>query len=221
MKYSILTATITFAMASMVITPDQANADAVKMHPIKQVCVDYEMKGQMMNGTSTRCHRKYGYEQYELQNMKVGFGGFTQSQNQHVITVGDTIYSVDLATKTATKTKNPYYDQIRAAVERERAANLTREMTKSLGYQPKNEKKTISGLSCEVYTSSQLGDVCLTGDGLLLEQAFMGNVQRAVKVRMDDAGDVALYKMPEGVTVSDGPDLSGGLEGIMEQLNQQ
>ena len=45
------------------------------LHPFEAVCIDYEMSGQMMNGTSTRCHRNYAYEQYEIQTQPLASRG--------------------------------------------------------------------------------------------------------------------------------------------------
>ena len=50
-------------------------------------------------------------------NMSVGFGGFSQTQNQHTITIGNTIYAIDLSTNTGTQTTNPMYDQLVAAMQ--------------------------------------------------------------------------------------------------------
>ena len=87
------------------------------LHPVEAACIEYEMSGQMQQGTSTRCHRDFAYEQYEIQNISIGFGGFSQSQNKHNINIGNTIYSIDLDTNTGTQTINPMYDGIVSAMQ--------------------------------------------------------------------------------------------------------
>ena len=85
---------------------------------VEAVCIDYDASGDMQDGTYTRCHRDYAYEQYEIQNISMGFGGFSQTTNQHSITIGPTIYVIDLSTNTGTKMTNPMYDQIVNAIRR-------------------------------------------------------------------------------------------------------
>ncbi len=63
--------------------------------------------------------------------------------------------------------------------------------------------------------------MCLTDDGLMLEQSFMGNNQVAVSVSIGDGGDDANYTLYQNVQITDGPDLSNGIQGLMDQLGQQ
>jgi hypothetical protein len=62
-----------------------ANPDTPMLHPVEAVCIDYEQSGQMQSGTSTRCHRDFGYEQYGCCQSNAnqspasnGVGGFIQ-----------------------------------------------------------------------------------------------------------------------------------------------
>lgn len=198
-----------------------------QLHPVEAACVEYELTGQMMNGTSTRCHRDYAYEAYEIQNMEVGFGGFNQTQNQHNITIGDTIYAIDLQTNTGTKTTNPMYAGIVDAMQNSSAEELSATYMSNMGFTPNGQSKTIADTECNVYSSMQLGTVCMTDDGLMLEQDFMGNKQIAVSVSIGDGGDDENYTLYQNVPITEGPDLSNGLEGLegleglMEQLGQQ
>ena len=179
-----------------------------KLHPVEKVCVTYEMSGQMQNGSITRCHREYGYEQYEIQNITIGIAGFTQTQNSHNITIGDTIYAINLENNTGTKTKNPMYQSIVSAMEDNDSEEMSDTFIAAMGYSPTGETKTIADNECNVYNSAQAGTLCLTTEGLMLEQAILGNTTTAVTVSLGDSGDDANYTLYEQVSITEGPDLS-------------
>ena len=203
------------ALACLLATPFVSSADpsTPKLHPVNEVCITYEMSGQMMNGTTTRCHRDHGYEMYELEDMKIGIGGFGQRQKAHRITIGDTIYALDLKTNRATKTKNPMYDQIAGALERDGAEQVSSQFMTAMGYSPTGQTKTIAGQTCEVHSSQFVGSACLTSDLLSLEQDVMGNRMTAQSVSYSP-GEASNYSLPDGVSVQDGPDLSNGIPGM-------
>jgi NADH:ubiquinone oxidoreductase subunit D len=185
------------------------------LHPVEEVCVEYKHSGQIMNGKSTRCHRKNAYEQYEIQDFKMGIGGFSQSQKQHTITIGDTIYSINLVTNLGTKTKNPMYESLSTALKKSSPEKMAESFNKAMGFQPTGKSKKILELTCEVYSSPQMGNVCTTKDGLMLEQQFMGNNVRAVKVSFDE-GEEENYELYKKVKITEGPDLSNGIPGLFQ-----
>lgn len=194
-----------------------ANDATPKLHPTEAACVSYAMTGQMQNGTTTRCHRDFGYEQYEIQDFTVGFGGFTQSQNQHTITIGEWIYAIDLTANTGTKTKNPLYKDIVSALENTSPEEMSATFISAMGMTITGETKTIAGQSCNVYTSQMMGSVCLTDGALMLEQSFMGNTQTATAVSIGDGGDEANYVLYKTVPITEGPDIGA----VMDMLNSQ
>ena len=191
------------------------------LHPVEKACIVYQNSGQMMSGEITRCHRDYAYEAYEIQTLQMGIAGFTQTQNQHAITIGDTIYSINLDTMTGTQTVNPMYAGLVSALQDSDPDEMATAFMSGMGFTPNGQSKTIEDTDCDVYSSAQLGTVCMTPDGLMLEQIFMGNVQIATSVSIGDGGDDANYTLYQNVPISQGPDLSNGLEGILDQLGQQ
>ena len=207
--------------AGALTAPALANNATPVLHPVDAACVTYEITGSMMNGATTRCHRDHGYEQYEIENLSVGLGGFTQEQNKHTITIGDTIYAIDPATNTGTKTKNPLYDNVVAALENTTPEEMGAAFVAAMGFSPTSTVKTIANNQCTVYNSAQLGAVCLMDNGLMLEQSFMGNTYTATEVTIGSGGDNANYAAYQNVTITEGPDLSNGLQGLMEQLGNQ
>ncbi len=213
--------TVTALLAVVCSGTASANDDTPVLHPVEAVCIEYKMTGPMQQGTSTRCHRDFGYEQYEIQNISIGFGGFSQTQNQHTITIGDQIYAINLQTNTATQTTNPVYASIVAALEDSTPAQISTRFINAMGYTPTGASKTIADTQCTVYSSSQLGTACLTADGLLLEQSVMGTGQTATSVLIGSGGEDANYTLYQTVPISQGPDLSKGIGGLLQQLQGQ
>ena len=190
-------------------------ADTPRLHPVKAACVTYEMTGPMQSGSMVRCHRKHGYEQYEIQNVKISVSGFSQVTHQHAITIGDTIYSIDLKTKTGTKTKNPFYENISNALKDSSAEEMSQRFISAMNFRATGQTKTIAGHECEIYRSPQIGEACLMPNGLMLEQSVMGMGQTATEVTLGDGGDDANYRLYETVEITDGPDV----ENLLKQLN--
>ena len=172
----------------------------------------------MMNGTTTSCHRNWAYERYEIVMTEIGIAGMTQTQNQHTIYIGDQIYAINLDTNTGTQTTNPAYDGIVSAMQNSSPEEMSAVFIEAMNFTPNGETKTIAGMSCNGYSAPQLGTACLTPEGVMLEQSFMGNTQRAVSVSFSDSGDNANYTLYQNVPITDGPDLSGGINGLIDQL---
>jgi len=185
-----------------------------QLHPVEKACITYESSGQMQSGTSTRCHRDYAYESYEIIHSTIGMAGFSQTQNTHTIMIGSTVYGIDLDTNTGTQTVNPRYDGLVDAMANSSPEDMSDAFLSAMGMMPTGETKTIAGTQCNVYSAQMMGTTCLTDDGLMLEQVFMGNVQRAVSVAIGDGSDDANYTLYQNVPMSQGPDLSNGIGGI-------
>ena len=187
------------------------------MHPVEAVCIEYQQSGQMMSGTSTKCHRDHGYEQYEISELSIGMGSFSQTQSNFTVTIGDTIYSIDLNSNTATQTVNPMYEGIANAVANSSSENVSDAFLSAMGMTPNGQTQTVAGLSCNVYSSSMMGSACFTEDGLMLKQSVMGNeiIARSVTYNPGDADN---YRRHLSATITQGPDLSNGISGLIDQL---
>lgn len=196
-----------------------ANPSTPKLHPVEAVCIDYEQSGQMQSGTSTRCHRDFGYEQYEISETTIGMAGFSQTQSTFTITIGDTIYAINTDTNTATQTVNPMYQGIADAVAQSGSDTVSDAFLNAMGMSPTGQTKTVIGLTCNVYSSSMMGSACLTSDGLMLEQSVMGTDVTAISLTYDE-GVSENYRRHETATITQGPDLSNGLGGLSDLLGQ-
>jgi len=179
-----------------------------KLHPLEAACIEYELTGQMMTGKVTRCHRDYAYESYEIQEGSVGYGGYTQPQNQNTIIIGNTVYVIDLKTQTGTKTINPMYENIVSSIADKSAEEMSQAFMTAMGFSPTGESKTIAGHDCEVFGSAMLGTVCMSDDLLMLEQSIMGNMRTATSVSIGEQGEDDNYTQYTRAQITDGPDLS-------------
>lgn len=193
-----------------------ARADTPVLHPLKAACVEYEVSGQLQSGSLVRCHRAHGHEQYEIQKVEISISGFKQKTNQHAITIGDTIYAINLDTMQGTKTKNPMYEQIVSSMQNTSAEEMGQRFISAMGFRATGKTKSVAGETCEVYKSAQLGTACIMPNGLMLETSVMGMVQTATGVTIGDGGDDANYKLHETVPITDGPDLSNILKGLQK-----
>ena len=194
-----------------------ANPDTPMLHPVEAVCIDYEQSGQMQSGTSTRCHRDFGYEQYEISELTIGMSGFSQTQSTFTVTIGDTIYAIDTDANTATQTVNPMYQGLVDAVDQSGSDAVSDAFLSAMGMTPTGQTNTVVGLTCNVYSSSMMGTACLTDDGLMLEQSVMGTQIIATAVTYDQ-GVAENYRRHETATITQGPDLTNGLGGLLDQL---
>lgn len=196
-----------------------ANPDTPQLHPVEAVCIDYEQSGQMQSGTSTKCHRDYGYEQYEVSELSIGMAGYTQSQSTFTVTIGDTVYAIDTAANTATQTVNPMYQGIADAVAQSGPDAVSDAFLNAMGMTATGQTQTVTGLTCNVYASNMMGTACFTDDGLMLQQSVMGTQVTATAVTYDE-GVTENYRRYETATITQGPDLSKGLSGLTDLLGQ-
>jgi len=208
-----------FLGAALAIPVAAANPNTPQLHPVEAVCVDYAHSGQMQSGTSTRCHRDYGYEQYEIVDLTIGMAGFSQTQSTFTVTIGDTIYAIDTDANTATQTVNPMYQGLANAVAQSGSDNVSDAFLSAMGMTPTGQTQTVIGLTCNVYSSSMMGTACLTEDGVMLEQNVMGSQVIATAVSYDE-GVSENYRRYETATITQGPDLSNGLGGLSDFLGQ-
>lgn len=211
-------AAIFLAMTGL--APPAPADDTVPLHPVEAACVDYLMSGAMQSGTITRCHRLHAQEQYEVRRTETKVAGLAQSREQHTVTIGDTIYTIDRQAGRATRMKNPSYAQMAAALRDKDPAERVEAFAAAMGFTPTGESRTVAGHECAVYDSQMMGRVCLSADGLMLEQSFMGNTIRATRVGLGEEGDAAVYGLPESLPVSDAPALPGGhdLQELMKTM---
>ena len=196
-----------------------------RFHPIENLCIEYEVSGQLMNGTMIQCHRKYGFESFTIQDTEVGIGNIKQKQMSHTITIGDKIYAVDTATQTATVTTNPMYQHLvqRMSQSGESAEDIGRTFISAMQYSPDGSQKTIQNMECSGYRSPSIGYACFSEDFIVLEQEVFGNRQVATRVQIGESGGDENYTLWQRVELRQGVDLSNGInvQEILKNYQQQ
>ncbi len=186
----------------------------IRLHPTRQYCVDYEMKGQAMSGQTRECSKNYGRNRFEITNTAMSFGGFKQEQHTQTIYVDDKIYTIDLDAGTASVRTNPMYDRIKKALNDRSAKDLNAAFMEGMGYSATGNAKTIAGYECEVYRSSQLGTLCLHKSGVILEQDVMGMSKVATKLDLNTSGESANYTAYKKYPLTEAPDVNSILNKV-------
>ena len=202
-------AALAAALAAPLVT-STAMADE-RLHPVEAVCIEYEQTG-VMSGTSIECHRNWGHEAYRIEDFSMSVMGMSQSHNQHSITLGDRIISWDRDTRQGTETANPMYERMVGA-SRGSIDDYVADMTSAMGFSRTGEVRTISGESCTVWRSRQMGAICFTPDFLVLDQVMgsgmAGFERRATSIRRGDGGDPDNYRVPDDVTIGAARSMGG------------
>lgn len=177
----------------------------VKMHPIKDYCVKYDLSGSMVSGTSEIFSRNYGRIVVTRDNIKTGFGGFSKSQISHKTAIGDVIYNIDQKKMTGTRTNldNPMSGNLKNVDQKDFANS----MISALGYVDTGADKTVAGSLCNVY-SGQLGTACFTPKGVALETSTFGTSMIANYFEEGCRGDDADFTLYKRAKISEGPDVN-------------
>ncbi len=196
-----------------------AVADTPKLHPLEKLCITYEISGQMMAGEHEQCHRQWAYETYRIENTKISVPGFSQTQRQTVVTIGPDIYTVNTESGTATKTKNPMYERM-VRMAKDNPDGLVSAYADAMGMQPTGKTEEILGRSCEVYANPKMGEACVSDDGIMLRMRMPQMTMTAVEVA-EEAGDPAIYDLPDQVRVTEGPELPQNMQDMMKQYQQR
>ena len=195
-------------VASMAMTlglpANHAAADgSIKLHPIKQYCVDYTHTGPMMGGTSKMCSRKFGLESYTISKTTISVFGITQEDNKHTIVMGKKIYNINPATMTGTVIDNPMYD----VIAKKKSQDLAQGIFDAMDYRDTGVEKDIAGTKCKVFASAQVGTACLTPKAVMLEQEVMGVGQVATRYTESESGNDADYDLYKKAKISELPNL--------------
>ncbi len=181
----------TFSIAAMV-SSGPVSAET-KFHPLERLCITYELTGQVMTGTKTRCHRAFGLEWFEIERTQVGKGAFAQKQNNHRIGLAERTYTINLDDNTGSMIVNPRFEQVKKTMQRhgDDPMKMGLMLLQGLGLAPTGETRTVAGKTCQYYKSSQGSEACVTQeDGLVLFLSVFGSVQTATDVSIgDDGGD--------------------------------
>ena len=192
-----------------------------KRYLVESGIVEYEMSG-MQHGTETIYFDRWGWREAKYTNTEISVAGISRKENKFTITEGEWIYNIDLARRTATKTKNPMLEQfIQAAKNKDKSlAELGEEMLRSMGGE-KIGTEEVAGKSCDVWETKKLGSKSWVWKGVTLKsQLSMGGTQvSSTATRFNENATIPADKItiPGDVKITEGPDVKRVLEGIREK----
>jgi len=164
-------------------------------------CITYEQTGAM-SGQVVECSRDLRTS-YSIETLQMSMMGISQNQNRHVIRQNGEIIAWDLDTLQGTRTADPMADRLDDDSE-----DIAGRFIAAMGFVSTGAHKTVAGERCEVYSSAQMGRVCLTSDLLLLEQSFDGMgpasfTRTAIEIDRGTEGEPSNYTVPNDVTIRD------------------
>ncbi len=189
------------------------NADNPRFHHLEKYCVFRDAAG-MLQGQIIECSCEWGYKHFEINQVSMVAGGMTIPSNQHTITIGPDVTTINPDTNQAIVAQIPNYDaMVDALGDGDLVAN-NRILMESMGSTYTGQMKEVAGNECEIVTNPTMGDMCITEDGITLELIMMGGTmtQVATSLDTDTCGDMANYEVPDGVNISEGPDIADLLQ---------
>ena len=190
------------------------------LHPVESYCARYEVSG-VSKGTFSTCQRAWGRERYEQWDTATGFGPFKKKERKHVIYLNEHIFTYDRAAKRpkALRTVNPIYEDLVRHMRGRSPKELQKSFMQAMRYSPTGEQRTVGEVGCTVSRSPTVGEVCLTPDGILVEQRVLGQTQRLIALELGTSGDAALYDPEQwGMPIQDGPDVRKILRGLQDAM---
>lgn len=185
---------------------------APKLHPVKAYTIVYALEGAQA-GTITQHSRDYGNQTAEISQVEIRVAGRVFPDHKQVIADGEWLTTVDLGKKTATRVPRPKLEDLNPKLKDRDPQEVAREMFQAMGANPTGKKLQYAGESCELWTQTQGLAItfCITSDGLsLYSQASVGGMtatrttRTATTLKRGDGGPDSAYKVPAGISVSEG-----------------
>ncbi len=193
-----------------------ASASTPRLHPVKAYTIVYRLEGRM-TGTETEHSDAYGFRRAVLSRTEIRAGRTVVKTNTRSYTIGDTTVTIDFTAGTASRIRNPLYDQVARRMATQRAEDFGLNMIRAMGYKPTGVRKTIAGESCSVW-KGPTGETCFTSDALSLEvrQTLSGiSITRtAVLVRRGDPGPASVYQPDARYPITDVGDVAARLRAL-------
>ncbi len=225
MKKVILLSLLLFLIAYSV-----ACAAETKRYAIKSGHVVYELTGNI-NGEKEVWFDDYGMKYYEEENSTTTFKmfGITNTEKEHTIIImdGETIYDIDMLTKTGSKGTLPSMEQLQDMADEMTKAEqkqLADDIMNSLGGKRLGTEKFL-GKTCEVMEIMGMKSWIYNGLTLKSEVEVMGIVtnETATSFKENIKVPASKFDPPKGITYEDAPafgnmfDSEGSEEDIYEE----
>ncbi len=178
----------------------------MKRYGVKSAVVEYEISGAK-TGTEKLIFDDWGAKEVKYENGKIAVSGFTVEDNRMTIIEGDWTYKIDLKSKTGTKIKTPYLDEMKQAAGSEDLTVVGERIMKKMGGKIIGQE-VLLGKRCDIWEIESVGTKSWVWEWITLktEVKFMGNsiLVKAVKVDVNTSLPSNTFDIPEGVSISEG-----------------
>lgn len=205
--------------AAMLLGVEAAQAAAPKLHPIEAYTIVYALEGAQA-GTITQYSRDYGNQTAEIAQVEIRAAGRVFTDHKQIIADGEWLTTVDLSKKTASRVPRPKLEDLNPKLKDRDPHEVAREMIQAMGAKPTGKKLQYAGEPCDVWTQTQgfAITLCITSDGLTLySQTNVGGMiakRTATAFKRGDGGPDSAYKVPAGMSVSEGIDPMEALKNL-------
>jgi len=190
-------------------TASEAPAGSFKRYGIESGVIEYTLSGAQ-NGTQTVYFDKWGAREAKYTDATISFGGTSRKMHTLMLIRNDSVYSVDLDTKTGTAMRNPLLDGTMSNGKGKDLMEMGMDMMKQMGGE-KVGTEEILGRSCDVWKIKNLGSKACIWNAVPMktEVDMMGMKQSNVAVKLDENASIPeeKFRVPTDVKLTQGADM--------------
>ncbi len=192
----------------------------MQRYGLKQACIQYVIKGDMINGTQELCFDRYGAREVQIQHQTIKVMGMTQETKTATYTdfsEGGTIYTVDLKTNTGTKMENPMIKSLEGKDLKE----VGKEMLVQMGGKKIGTGKVL-GKECDIWEIKNMGTKAWVWNWINLktETNMMGMNITIEATKISDDFDKKKLEKPD-IEYKDMSEAMKGIDALKKQYQQK
>ncbi len=185
------------------------SADRVYPYPFETAKIEFSLTGNM---TGTRTTYIKGDKSANETHTVMKNGDQEEKIDIRLLEIGDSYYQIDLNAKTAVKTTNQLYDELKTLPKENRMDYLVRAATGniapgSIAPVVKNQKE-IAGQKCSVYDIQTFGEVCIWSgiplySTIKVSEQNIENTTTATKIETGIDIPDSIFEIPADVKIQD------------------
>lgn len=208
MRKNITRLSIVFAIIFVGVLNGCGNQQKVYPYPFQTAKIELEQSGNLKGKVTL--YIKGDRTAQESHLTKTTEEGKEEKIDTLYLTLGDTVYQVDLNNQTAVKSENVQYNQLKKLPMEKRMDFLTRTAlslpsTQNDTLAPK-EQRDIAGQKCDLYEIPTIGESCVWNGIIIYESSQIpeiniDNTITATKIELNTDIPDSIFALPEGVTV--------------------
>lgn len=189
--------------------PQSAKTAVYKRYGVESGIVELAVSGAQ-KGTETIYFDRWGQREATYTNAEISFAGISQKQNTLNLLEGETIYNINLDTRTGTKTVNPMLKKILADSPDRDLGEVGMRMLKDMGG-VKIGTEEVAGKLCEVWEVKNLQSKSWVWKAVTLKvQVKMAGMDvTKIATRFEEGAAIPNDKLaiPPDVKITEGVDL--------------